>query len=195
MIGIYKITNTLTNEFYIGKSNNIERRFMEHNTPKNKKYLIDIDIKKYGKENFKYEVIIECSIEELDTLEKRYIEELKPKYNVVHVRKTATKEFKEKVSKGTKRWWGNLPKETQNKIIKNNLTNRFKKGHVFSEETIAKIKANHKPRFKPVRIVELDMTFKSVNDCEAFLNACAGTIAAYFKGKLKTVKGYQIEKV
>lgn len=33
MIGIYKITNNINGKFYIGKSNNIKRRFGEHRAP------------------------------------------------------------------------------------------------------------------------------------------------------------------
>lgn len=45
MIGIYKITNLLNNKSYIGQSNNIERRFLEHcSKGKNSRILLDIAI-------------------------------------------------------------------------------------------------------------------------------------------------------
>ena len=36
MTGVYKITNTITGQFYIGKSVDINRRWLEHKTPKAK---------------------------------------------------------------------------------------------------------------------------------------------------------------
>lgn len=72
MIGIYKITKIENGKSYIGQSNDIKRRFKEHqcktDTP------IEKAIQKYGKDAFIYEVIEECSIEELDQKERYWIE-------------------------------------------------------------------------------------------------------------------------
>lgn len=78
MIGIYKITNKINNKIYVGQSNNIERRFKEHQTKgKTARIPLDIAIEKYGKDNFLYEVLEECSIEELNEKENYWIETLK----------------------------------------------------------------------------------------------------------------------
>ena len=77
--GIYKITNLVNGKIYIGQSLDIERRYKAHiNFSKNKssrEYNTPIHnaIRKYGEENFKCEVLIECKKEELDELEKYYI--------------------------------------------------------------------------------------------------------------------------
>ena len=71
MIGIYKITNKLSGKTYIGQSNDIERRFKEHKCKKD--IPVEIAIQKYGAENFIFEVLEECSIDELDEKEKYYI--------------------------------------------------------------------------------------------------------------------------
>lgn len=77
MIGIYKITNKLNGKFYIGQSNNIERRFSEHCQNKLKNRIpLDTAIQKYGKENFKLEVIQECNISDLNKWESYWIEQL-----------------------------------------------------------------------------------------------------------------------
>lgn len=71
MIGIYKITKKENGKSYIGQSNNIERRFKEH------QYKVDIPIElaiqKYGIDAFTYEIIEECSLEQLDEKEKYWI--------------------------------------------------------------------------------------------------------------------------
>lgn len=75
MIGIYKITNKETGKSYIGQSNDITRRFKEHQTVGEKsRILVDIAIKKYGKESFLYEILEECNIEELNQKEKYWIQ-------------------------------------------------------------------------------------------------------------------------
>ena len=71
MIGIYKITNKLSGKTYIGQSNDIERRFKEHKYKKD--IPVEIAIQKYGIENFIFEILEECSIDELDEKEKYYI--------------------------------------------------------------------------------------------------------------------------
>lgn len=71
MIGIYKITKKENGKSYIGQSNDIERRFKEH-TFKNK-IPIDKAIQKYGKENFQFEILEECSLDELDEKERYWI--------------------------------------------------------------------------------------------------------------------------
>ena len=80
MIGIYKIENKLNGKIYIGQSNNIERRFKEHQTKGTLSRIpVDIAIQKYGKDNFTYEIIEETSIENLNTAEQFWIK----KYNSV----------------------------------------------------------------------------------------------------------------
>lgn len=77
MIGIYKITNKINGKFYIGQSNNINRRFQEHITKGQLSRIpLDIAIQKYGKENFLYEILEECSIDQLNEKEKYWIEKL-----------------------------------------------------------------------------------------------------------------------
>lgn len=74
MIGIYKITKKENGKCYIGQSNNCERRFKEHQTKgESSRIPIDIAIQKYGKDAFTYEIIEECSIEELNQKEQYWI--------------------------------------------------------------------------------------------------------------------------
>lgn len=74
MIGIYKIENLINGKVYIGQLVHIERRWQEH-CMDSAQSIISGAIKKYGVENFSFEVLKECPIEELDELEKAYIKE------------------------------------------------------------------------------------------------------------------------
>ena len=75
---IYKITNLINGKLYIGKtSNSIKERWREHrnsiNTANSWDRSIYQAIRKYGKENFSWEIIEECSKEELDNKEIYWI--------------------------------------------------------------------------------------------------------------------------
>lgn len=76
MIGIYKITNMVNGKSYIGQSRDIERRWREHKNSKDDA-TIHRAFRKYGIANFTFEVLEECSAEELDQKEIEYI----AKYN------------------------------------------------------------------------------------------------------------------
>lgn len=79
MIGIYKITNTINGKCYIGQSVNIEKRWIVHkrvyNNPNAHEYDYHIyrAFRKYGIEQFKFEVIEECSIADLNQREIYWI--------------------------------------------------------------------------------------------------------------------------
>jgi group I intron endonuclease len=71
MIGIYKITKIENRKSYIGKSNDIERRFKEHQTKgKTSRIPLDEAIEKYGINAFTYEIIEECSLDKLNEREQ-----------------------------------------------------------------------------------------------------------------------------
>ena len=83
--GVYKITNTVTNDCYIGSSKNIKRRWAEHKRsttwkkyPNNPMYL---DMKKYGVDKFEFQILEEVESEKLKETEQQFIEKLQPTYN------------------------------------------------------------------------------------------------------------------
>lgn len=71
MVGIYKITKKENGKSYIGQSNDISRRFGEHK--RNRDIPVDMAIQKYGPDAFTFEVIEECSLDDLDEREKFWI--------------------------------------------------------------------------------------------------------------------------
>ena len=83
--GIYKITNTITGDFYIGSRKNIKKRWVEHKIPSrwsqypnNPMYL---DMKKFGVDKFSFQILEEVEIDKLKEVEQKFIEMLKPTYN------------------------------------------------------------------------------------------------------------------
>lgn len=79
MIGIYKITNLINGKAYIGQSVDIHKRFNAHRSvafnpnDKNYNYPLYRAIRKYGIENFSFEVLDECDMSELNNKEVYYI--------------------------------------------------------------------------------------------------------------------------
>lgn len=79
MIGIYKITNIVNGKCYIGQSVNIKQRWKGHKKDAfwvngdNYNYPLYRAIRKYGVENFSFEVLESCSIDELEQKEIEYI--------------------------------------------------------------------------------------------------------------------------
>ena len=83
--GIYKITNTVTGDFYIGSSKNVKQRLAAHKCqstlaqcPNNPMYL---DMRKYGVDKFVFEILEVVEVEKLKEIEQQFIETLKPTYN------------------------------------------------------------------------------------------------------------------
>ena len=74
MIGIYKITNKSTGRAYIGQSVNIANRWRQHR--QTNELYIDRSIQKYGVNAFIWEIIEECSVEQLDERESYWINTL-----------------------------------------------------------------------------------------------------------------------
>lgn len=79
MIGIYKITNRINGNSYIGLSVDIERRWKAHlqrykdSTNKEYEKVLYKAFRKYGIENFDFTIIEECSLEKLREREKFWI--------------------------------------------------------------------------------------------------------------------------
>lgn len=82
---VYKITNTITGDFYIGSSKDVKQRWRNHKKPSawkkfpnNPMYL---DMQKYGIDKFEFEILTEVEADSLKELEQQFIEMLNPTYN------------------------------------------------------------------------------------------------------------------
>ena len=141
--GVYKITNTVTGDFYIGSSKNVKRRWACHKWPSrwnehpnNPMYL---DMRKYGIDKFEFQVITEVEADKLKETEQHYIELLKPTYNdrkAKGLNIERQKEYKKEYNKSDKR--KEYQKEYHNQlccyngetITLNALRKRFRKAGI-----------------------------------------------------------------
>ena len=83
--GVYKITNMITGDFYIGSSKDVKHRWSQHKCqstwnecPNNQMYL---DMQKYGVDKFVFEILEEVEVDSLKETEQQFIERLSPTYN------------------------------------------------------------------------------------------------------------------
>lgn len=82
---IYKFTNTITGDFYIGSRNKPKKNLANHKyqsiwiaIPNDQMYQ---DIQKYGDDKFVFEILAEVEADKLKEAEQQFIEELQPTYN------------------------------------------------------------------------------------------------------------------
>ena len=82
---VYRITNTITGDFYIGSSKNVKQRLASHKWPskwkQNPNNPLYLDMQKYGVDKFAFEILEEVEIEQLKETEQQFIETLQPTYN------------------------------------------------------------------------------------------------------------------
>lgn len=138
MIGIYKITSP-TGKVYVGQSINIKQRFnsyLKYNAPGQP--MLNNSFKKHGVKNHIFEVIEECSVDQLNSRERFFQE----KYNAINPKKgmnckyTQADDKKQITSKLT------LSKMSKSHSGKNNQMY----GKTHSEEAREKISKTHKGR-------------------------------------------------
>lgn len=147
-IGIYKITNPVS-KVYIGSSQNIEHRKNTYKNLSNKEQpKIHRSILKYGWENHIFEILEECEVEKLYSLERSWglfynvldrkggLNCYLPGYN--EIKGIMSQETKDKISLGNK---GKVRSEEYKINIGNKL--RGRKGKKLSKEHILNISLGH----------------------------------------------------
>ena len=214
--GIYKATNMITGDAYVGQTKNFKRRIWEHKSSakRNAKMKISQAIAEYGFEKFSFEMLEECATEKLDEREQFYIAKLKPAYNVCvggkgsRGRKLSDEE-KERSRRAGKMQWASMTEEQKQNVIKNNLKGP-RKGHTVSEETREKLrqhnlgkkaspetiekrraalkgkKRENKHRWKAVRCVETGEVFPQMKLAAQKYGLTPSGITAVLSGRQKT---------
>lgn len=157
MTGIYKITNKVTGESYIGQSIDIHRRFMEHRAPSGRTSPLKQAMQQYGKENFEFSVLEECAACDLDNREKHWIAALNPQYNVAAGGKgpsgrTVPEDMREHLSRKNKQHWASLPENEKAKII-SRLSGPMK-GHVVTAATREKLRVANTGKTQSAETIE-----------------------------------------
>lgn len=195
-IGIYKIINTITKDFYIGSATrNFKERFKEHSRYyeqwKNKELkrshhpILWNAFNKYDISNFKIEILKELNgktKEEILKEEENFILLLKPVYNICQNPTVGGSPNKGK--KLSEEW-------------KNNISEKSKK-YKHSEETLKKVTQNNKNNANRIELTKDEecLTFNSWKECSEFFKITSGAIQNAFKrsGKFKDYKIKVISK-
>lgn len=128
--GIYCITNIKNNKRYIGQSVNIKKRFYSHRYSLKKQIHINKHLQsawnKYGRDNFKFEILKECSRDELNKYEIEFIKKYdttNPQKGYNHElggRKNKKVSLHSKLKRRTGKWAHSLnPKTHKNYAFRN----------------------------------------------------------------------------
>jgi group I intron endonuclease len=173
---IYKITNEIDDKFYIGSTNNLIKRYYTHvnhiRTGKNSCVKLIRAVNKHGENNFKFEIVCECSTEEILRTEQEYIDNLKPHYNVAKIAGSnlgikRTEEVKLKKSASQKENWKDEIYRTKHleNLSKNWKTGSNHKMAKLIEDQVIEIKKQLANNFLPKQVSEnLKVSYHSVKD-------------------------------
>ena len=106
---VYKITNTVTGDFYIGSSKNVRSRWINHKCPSTWKRFPNnpmyLNMQKYGTDKFDFQILEEVEVTHLKEAEQQFIEKLKPTYNSIRANGwdfDGYKEYKKEYQKSDK---------------------------------------------------------------------------------------------
>ena len=143
IIGVYKITNTVTGDFYVGSSKDVKKRWSRHKWtstwkryPNNPMYH---DMQKYGTDSFELQILEEVEPDKLKELEQQFIEKLKPAYNSnnakglnIERKKEYQKEYDktDKRKKAKKEYDSQLCSYNGEAIILDTLRTRFRRAGI-----------------------------------------------------------------
>ena len=133
---VYKFTNTVTGDFYIGSRNNIKKSLANHKyqsvwivIPNDSMYQ---DIQKYGSDKFEFQILAEVEIDKLKETEQQFIEALKPTYNQMNEKDLGIESCKEyqksdKCKKSQKEYYNQLCSYNGETLTLNALSMRFRR--------------------------------------------------------------------
>ena len=97
--GIYRITNIITGDFYIGSSKDLKNRWANHKCKskwnEQPNSLLYLDMKRYGTDKFAFEILEEAEPGQLKEVEQQFIEKLQPTYNQMNAKGLNIERYKE----------------------------------------------------------------------------------------------------
>ena len=181
MVGIYKITNLVNGKVYIGQSQNIKERWKDHRTDyKRGEVILYRAMRKYGIDNFSFEVIEECSVDELNEKEIYYIAE----YNS-YIYAENSNGYNMTIGGDGMR--GFHHKEVSKEKISSILTNLYKDkekhpmfGRKLTQETKDKISKSRIGIEGVKKAIICDgKRFNSLEDCASFYNVPISTMSSW----------------
>ena len=127
--GIYKITNTITGDFYIGSSKNVKHRWAHHKIPSSWKKCPNnpmyIDMQKYGVDKFVFEILEEVESDKLKEIEQEFIERLNPTYNNRNANGWDIERYKESQRKACNKYDNQLCRYNDQTLTLGTLRMRF----------------------------------------------------------------------
>lgn len=181
---IYKITNCINNKVYIGQTKtSIDKRWHAHKTRYNTGLKDGLygAMRKYGIENFKIEQILECPIEDLNEMERFYIQKYDSFYNGYNLtlggdgsptlglnEEEVIKKYKElKYITDVAKFFDCCELVISNILHKNNI--EIKPIPKFNINSIPRTKVNDLSNAKRIKIIELNKEFESIIDCGRWL--------------------------
>lgn len=190
---IYKITNLINDKVYIGQTiNKLNRRLEKHFSGRGS-VILKAAVEKYGKDNFKIEVISTAtSAEQLNKLEIMFIKQLNTMsphgYNIRSgggAGHTCSEELKLKISEKTKI-------AMQCPLMKEKIS-AAKKGISFINS--GTFKQGQQTRNMSIYCEQTGVIYKNQLDAAICLEVSKSAMSAHIKGRLCHVKNLTFKKV
>ena len=182
--GVYKITNLITNDLYIGSSackKGFLNRFEHHKHSLRRNLSPCLKLQnswnKYGEDNFSFEIIEVCSLKKCIEREQYWLDLLKPSLNILTTAGNSlgaihTETTKNKISEKLKgvNIWSKGRKLSKEHKINIGKTNKGRKLNEQTKKRMSELKIGSKnPRSKKVICIELDKIFESVRLAAKYL--------------------------
>jgi group I intron endonuclease len=166
MIGIYMIRNACNSHCYVGSSSDIQHRWNCHRSDfrlgKHHSRYMQKAWNKYGESVFEFIVLATCALADMYEQEQKYIDNLKPVYNVIkkaqggQVGIKRSESFKQQLSKrmkGNKIMIGkHLSDEAKEKVSKSLIGNKRGAGHKHTPEHRQKIGKKSKGNIRAAKL-------------------------------------------